>query len=57
MRLINIYHPKLYSEFMYLIQDHVSTRIVPCKYGVHSQNIKDLIYKFEYPQKDRVYKN
>ena len=50
-------HLKLYSEFMAVIQDEVSIRIMPNKYGFQSRLIKDLITNFESAQQDRIFNN
>ena len=39
---------------MTVIQDEVSIRAVPNKYGSQYQQIKDLISKFEFPQQYRI---
>ena len=39
---------------MAVIQDEVSIRTIPNKYGSHYQHIKDLVYKFESTQQDRI---
>ena len=50
-------HHKLYSAFMSDIQDEVFIIFVFYKFGVHTINIKGLIYKFEYTQHDIVSNN
>ena len=52
-------HNKLHSSFMSVIQDEVFIRSELYKFGINAINIKDIIYKFEYTQHDRVsnYKN
>ena len=39
---------------MAVIQDEISIRAMPNKYGSHYRQIKDLIYKFESAQQDRI---
>ena len=42
---------------MDFLQDKVSIRAVPKKYGYQYQLIKDIITHFESAEKDRIYNN
>ena len=49
-----MYHHKLYSEFMSVIQGEVFVRSAFYKIFIHAKNIRDLISKFEPNQQDRI---
>ena len=47
-------HQKLYSSFMDAVQDELSIRAVPKKYGSQSRLVKDFVRHFESTQQDRI---
>ena len=49
-------HRKIHSALMAVIQDEVSIRSASGKIGLHSQQIKDLISKFEFNKQHGIFK-
>ena len=53
---LNMYPHRLHSAFMVSIQYEFSIRSGSIMFGIHSRQIKDLIYKFVSDQQDRISK-
>ena len=50
-----MYHHKIYSAFITVVQYEVWIQSTSKKKGAHYWQIKGIVYNFEYAQQDRVY--